>query len=140
MVLHRLSACGCCRQLCPGDKNDAHFSMRPYHRESALQISELYHEVVTYAQNRKKVGVKPLLSSERAALSESGLTTGRLAQNSCATLADNNGLGVREDGGDGEASGALDVHEEGAGSGDQSLEIDAVSDRVGLSRMQGVVP
>lgn len=36
-------------------------------------------------------------------------------------MADDNGLGVGEDGGDGEAAGALDVHEEGSGSGDESL-------------------
>jgi hypothetical protein len=30
---------------------------------------------------------------------------------------------VREDGGDGEATGALDVHKEGAGSGHESLEL-----------------
>ena len=40
-----------------------------------------------------------------------------------ATLADDDGLRVREDGGDGEAAGALDVHEEGARSWDQSLEL-----------------
>lgn len=40
-----------------------------------------------------------------------------------AALADNDCVCVREDGGDGEASGALDVHEEGAGSGDKSLEL-----------------
>lgn len=62
-----------------------------------------------------------LLSSERATLGESGLTTGRLAKDGGATLADDDGLGVREDGGDDEAAGALDVHEEGSGSGDESL-------------------
>lgn len=64
-----------------------------------------------------------LLPAERAALSETGLATGGLAQDGGASLADNDGLGVREDGGDGEASGALDVHEERAGSRDQSLEL-----------------
>lgn len=53
-----------------------------------------------------------LLSPERAALGESGLTTGRLAQNGGATLADDDGLSVGENGGDREASGALDIHEE----------------------------
>jgi hypothetical protein len=98
--------------------------MRPYHRERALQISELYHKVVTYALNTRKVGAIHLLSSERAALGKSGLTTGRLAQNGCATLADNDGLGVGEDGSDGEATRALDVHEERAGSGDKGLSIE----------------
>jgi hypothetical protein len=40
-----------------------------------------------------------------------------------AALADNDCVGVREDGGDGEASRALDVHEEGAGSGHEGLEL-----------------
>lgn len=62
-----------------------------------------------------------LLSAERAALGESGLTTGRLAEDGGAALADDDGLGVGEDGGDDEAAGALDVHEERAGGGDKSL-------------------
>lgn len=40
-----------------------------------------------------------------------------------AALADDDCVGVREDGGDGEASGALDVHEERAGSGHEVLEL-----------------
>lgn len=40
-----------------------------------------------------------------------------------AALANDDGLCVREDGGDGEAAGALDVHEEGAGGGHQGLEL-----------------
>jgi hypothetical protein len=52
-----------------------------------------------------------LLSSERAALCETGLATGGLAQNLRAALADDDGLCVREDGRDGEAAGTLDVHE-----------------------------
>jgi hypothetical protein len=40
-----------------------------------------------------------------------------------AALADNDGLCVREDGGDCEAAGALDVHEERAGSGHKGLEL-----------------
>lgn len=63
-----------------------------------------------------------LLSPERAALGQSGLATGRLAEDGRAAGTDDNGLCVREDGGDGEAAGALDVHEEGAGSGDKVLE------------------
>jgi hypothetical protein len=35
---------------------------------------------------------------------------------------------VREDGGDGEAAGALDVHEEGAGGGHESLRKDELDD------------
>jgi hypothetical protein len=46
-----------------------------------------------------------------------------LAQDGGASLADDDGLGVREDGGDGEAAGALDIHEERSGSRDQSLQL-----------------
>jgi hypothetical protein len=53
-----------------------------------------------------------LLPPERAALCESCLTTSGLAEDLRAAGADDNGLGVRENGGDGEAAGALDVHEE----------------------------
>ena len=62
-----------------------------------------------------------LLSPERAALCESGLATRGLAENLRATCADNDGLCVGEDGGDGEATGALDVHEEGSWARDKSL-------------------
>lgn len=68
-----------------------------------------------------------LLPAERAALRQPSLATGGLAQDGGAALADDNGLGVREDGGDGEATGALDVHEEGSGSGDQGLVVHSVS-------------
>lgn len=68
-----------------------------------------------------------LLPSERAALSQTGLATGRLAEDSCATLADDDGLGVRENSGDGEAAGALDVHEEGSGSRHKGLFNGSVS-------------
>lgn len=71
----------------------------------------------------KKPPSSSLLSSERAALSQTGLATGGLAQHGGATLADDDGLGVGEDGGDGEAAGALDVHEEGSGGRDESLEV-----------------
>ena len=64
-----------------------------------------------------------LLSAERAALGQAGLTTGGLAKDLGAAGADNDGLGVREDGGDGEATGALDVHEEGARAGDKHLQL-----------------
>ena len=67
------------------------------------------------------IAARRLLSSERAALGQTSLTTGRLAEDSGASLADDNGLGVREDGGDGEATGALDIHEEGAGLGHEGL-------------------
>jgi hypothetical protein len=66
---------------------------------------------------------KRLLPSERAALGQPRLATSGLAQDLRAALADDDCVGVREDGGDGEASGALDVHEEGAGSGHEGLEL-----------------
>jgi len=80
-----------------------------------------------------------LLSPERAALSESGLTTGGLAKDSGASLADDDGLGVGEDGGDGEAAGALDIHEEGPGSRDQGLELVllGLSSRAGVQEING---
>jgi hypothetical protein len=53
-----------------------------------------------------------LLSPERAALGQSGLSTGRLAEDGRAASADDYCLCVGEDGGDGEAARALDVHEE----------------------------
>jgi hypothetical protein len=54
-----------------------------------------------------------------------------------AALADDDGLCVREDCGDCEAAGALDVHEEGAGSGDKSLELVLAGLR-GRSRVEKV--
>lgn len=62
-----------------------------------------------------------LLPAERAALGKTGLATGGLAEDLGAAGADDDSLGVREDGGDGEAAGALDVHEEGAGAGHKGL-------------------
>lgn len=63
------------------------------------------------------------LLTERAALGQASLTTGGLRENLGARAADNNGLGVREDSGDGEATGALDVHEERVGVLHKSLEL-----------------
>jgi len=68
-----------------------------------------------------------LLSPERAALGESGLTTGRLAKDLRATGADNDGLCVGEDGGDGEATRALDVHEERARTWNKGLVVLSVT-------------
>lgn len=73
---------------------------------------------------RRKADKDPeirLLSPEGAALGKSGLATGRLAEDCRAAGADDDRLCVREDGGDGEAAGALDVHEEGSGSGNEGL-------------------
>ena len=52
----------------------------------------------------------PLLAPERAALCESGLTASWLSENLGARAAQHNGVCVREDGRDGEAAWALDVH------------------------------
>lgn len=68
-----------------------------------------------------------LLPAERAALSQTSLATGGLAEDGGAALADDDGLGVREDGGDSEATGALDVHEERSRGGHQGLVDDGVS-------------
>jgi hypothetical protein len=56
-------------------------------------------------------------------LSQLGLTTRRLAQDGVARATLNNGRCVREDGGDLEASGALDVHEERSGRLDKLLQL-----------------
>jgi hypothetical protein len=75
----------------------------------------------------KQTGETCLLSSERAALGQTGLSTGRLAQDGRAAGADDDGLCVGEDGGDGEAARALDVHEERSRSRDKVLEAIKVS-------------
>lgn len=64
-----------------------------------------------------------LLPPERAPLRQSRLAARRLAQHGRAAAADDDGLGVREDSRDGEAAGALDVHEEGARGGHEGLEL-----------------
>jgi len=46
-----------------------------------------------------------------------------LAENRAAGRADDDSLGVREDGGDVDAAGALDVHEEAVGRLHQTLEL-----------------
>jgi hypothetical protein len=78
---------------------------------------------ITTPRCRRKADATRLLPPERAALSESGLATGGLAKDGRAALADDNGLGVGEDGGDGEAAGALHIHEEGSGCGHKGLEL-----------------
>lgn len=67
-------------------------------------------------------GRQNLLSSERAALSQLSLTTGWGAQDSGTVVTGDGGLGVREDGGDVQASLALDVHEVGSWGLDQGLQ------------------
>lgn len=74
-----------------------------------------------------KLDARHLLPSERATLSQAGLATGGLAKDGCAALTDDDGLGVGEDGSNGEAAGTLDVHEEGTGSRHKSLFVVRVS-------------
>lgn len=78
------------------------------------------HQIAPLRSGRRSFA-SHLLSPERAALGQTSLTTGGLAENGRATGADDNGLGVREDGSDGEAAGALDVHEERARLGHKGL-------------------
>lgn len=63
-----------------------------------------------------------LLSSERAALGQLGLTTGRGTQHSGAVVTGDSGLCVREDGGDVQAALTLDVHEVRSWGLDQGLQ------------------
>jgi len=73
---------------------------------------------------RKKCrGVTCLLSSERAAFGQPSLSTSRLAQDRRAAGADDDCLCVGVDSCDGEAAGALDIHEERSGSRDKVLEL-----------------
>ena len=58
--------------------------------------------------------------------SKTGLTTGRLTEDLSAAATEDNRLGVREHGRDGEAARALDVHEERVGALNQTLELVAV--------------
>jgi len=89
---------------------------RPCHIQCSVgRIATFHHS------SRSIIVASALLPAERAALGKTGLTTGGLAEDLGAAGADNDGLGVREDGGDGEAAGALDVHEEGAGTGHKGL-------------------
>merc|ERR1719159_118904 len=63
------------------------------------------------------------LLAEGAALGQAGETSGGLAKDDVAVAALNNHLRVREDGGDEEAAGALDIHEEGVGRLHQALKL-----------------
>ena len=72
-------------------------------------------------EKKSRQGEHGLLSSEGAALCETSLSTSRLAEDCRAASADDDGLCVREDGGDCEAAGALDIHEEGSRSRDKVL-------------------
>ena len=97
--------------------------------------------VIITHQTPAVIAAKRLLPAERAALGQPRLATSGLAPVLCvspcpilttvvldlqdlrAALADDDCVGVREDGGDGEAAGALDIHEERAGGGHEGLEL-----------------
>jgi hypothetical protein len=64
-----------------------------------------------------------VFSAERGALCQTSLTTGGLAKHAGAGAAQDYGLSMREDGGDGEATWALDIHEVGVGRLHQTLEL-----------------
>lgn len=63
------------------------------------------------------------LSTVAASLGKSSLAAGGLAEHNIAGSAQDDGLGVAKYGGDLEASGALDVHEEAIGGLHKSLEL-----------------
>lgn len=93
---------------------------RPSRATIPLNVPLVAFATVHYS-SRSIIVASSLLPAERAALGKTGLATGGLAEDLGAAGADDDGLGVREDGGDGEAAGALDVHEEGAGAGHKGL-------------------
>lgn len=63
------------------------------------------------------------LASERATFGQARLTACGLREDLSARATDNDGLGVRENSGDGEAARALDIHEERVGVLHKSLEL-----------------
>lgn len=64
-----------------------------------------------------------LLLPERASLSQPSFSSCWLTKDGGTRAANDDGLGVREDGGDVEAPRALDVHEEGAWSRHKHLHL-----------------
>jgi hypothetical protein len=78
------------------------------------------------------------LAAERAALGQAGLAAGGLAQNGGARSAKDNGSRVAEHGGDLEATGAFNVHEEAVRALYEALEL-VLGLLVGLGRVQQVV-
>lgn len=67
-------------------------------------------ETMILQQDEMCVCAPLCLPSERASLSQTSLSTGRLSEHLRAGSAENDGVGVREYSGNGEASRALDVH------------------------------
>jgi len=83
----------------------------------------LSHKLPVMTKQSTSSKEKHLLSPERASLRQTGLSSCWLTQHLRATLTDNDCLGVGEDSCDGEATGALDVHEETARAGNEGLEL-----------------
>jgi hypothetical protein len=81
-------------------------------------------------RKESRQGEHCLLSSEGAALCETGLSASRLAEDGRAASADDDGLCVREDSGDCEAARALDIHEEGSRGRDKVLDGRSASEPV----------
>ena len=92
----------------------------PRHAQSSFvrypELRMVYHELMwnpsSIMQSCCFTFAHHLLPPERATLCESGLATRRLAQDGRAACADDDCLCVRKDGGNCEATWALDVHEE----------------------------
>ena len=78
---------------------------------NALNFYRLEKKITFYDFNFGLKTKADLLPSEGTTLCETSLATSRLAQNCRAASADDDGLCMREDGGDSEASGAFDIHE-----------------------------
>jgi len=92
-------------------------SLPPY-----KQVSEaLRASLCDPSTSRERETARLCLAAEGAALGQSSLTAGWLAKDGRAGSALDDGLGVGEDGGDVEASWALDVHEVGVWALHQSL-------------------
>ena len=122
-VFHSIAAAHSYRRLGRPRCQDSLFNQPSIPRPSQpCHIQCSVGRIATFHHSMKSIIVaSALLPAERAALGKTGLATGGLAEDLGAAGADNDGLGVREDGGDGEAAGALDVHEEGAGTGHKGL-------------------
>lgn len=80
----------------------------PNYRQSIHTYSLYFHACITF---NKYTDLVSLLSSERTAFGQLGLTTGRSAQYSGTVVTGDSSLGVGEHGGDVQTSLALDVHE-----------------------------
>ena len=122
-VFHSIAAAHSYRRLGRPRCQDSLFNQPSIPRPSQpCHIQCSVGRIATFHHSMKSIIVaSALLPAERAALGKTGLATGGLAEDLGAAGADDDSLGVREDSGDGEAAGALDVHEEGAGTGHKGL-------------------